>query len=272
MDVLSNKQQEYSNGIPYRNVSDAIETYYYTRDQRIRNQLFYRYMPRVKKQILRYDITFIEKEDLEQIACEYLLKCIDQYDPSFNYSFSIYLYNFIDRTVKELVKDHENQSSISLSDVDIYSNSNLEDRFLAEITSNEVLIEFKKYLENHSEEKATDIVKKIYGIDCEPVGIRDIAKEDGTTASNIHQIKNRFLLYFYFCLPKSHQYYPSKALEKIFVNYTSSAGDLSRKSKTIINHLNLKKMASFMFYGDCDSLKDSHSMFVFEESENRYGK
>lgn len=179
MENLEEKLLRYRENIPYREVQEAFKVFYETRDEKIRENLIMRYMPVTKRIIEKLEIREIENEDLVQMAYEILIKCIDKYNPYNKTLFSIYLvtiikHNFSDSTnVKEF--------DISLTNMEIYSNDDLEKKVIYDIIHNQLFLEFVSLLSQKNQE----VLKLIF------VGYHwiDIAKELNLSKQTIERIK-----------------------------------------------------------------------------------
>ena len=260
MGNLEEKLERYSKNISLREVSDAFKVYYETRDLRIREQLIYRYMPIAKKIILSFGITSAEEEDLEQMSYERLICSIDRYNPYWSTPFSVYLHSKMNQLCK-FNNNEDEQEIISMSDVDIYSNDNLEDNIIEKEVTQEIIVKLKKLFEEYPNYRAKVIFKKIYGMDYEKTTTRQLAKRENISQTALLQKKNRILLYLFLNLPESYQYYPSKIIENMIESSKQSwLLLLSKETKKKIENLNLNNMDHFIFYHSYDSLEDSHKV------------
>jgi len=89
-----------SNRLSRGEVKKLFIKYFQTKDDNIRNILFYNNIHLVKSFILRNNGTLIESdEDLEQTAYMVLLEAIDSFDPFGTLEFTLYLYRLLNSKI-----------------------------------------------------------------------------------------------------------------------------------------------------------------------------
>ena len=188
MENLEGKLAKYRNEIPYRDAHDAFKVFYETRDAKIRENLIIRYMPIVKKVILNLGITDIEEEDLTQIAYEDLIKCIDSYNPYNKSHFQTYVTARI--SWKYYYQSTPRHKDISLTSLEIYSNEDLEEKIINDITKSEIMSILEEIIPKLSD-KQRKVLNDFMNIDECNNGI--IAEDLDLSAERVRQIKNTFL-------------------------------------------------------------------------------
>lgn len=254
MDELVKK---YRDGIPKEELTEAFKVYYDTKDSKIREQLIYRYMPIVKKVVLNYNITTIEKEDLVQMAYEILIRCIDRYNPYEQCQFSTYLYSTIRIINKRYNKKIQNES-ISLSNIEIYSNDDLESNVINKIFIKELYGIIEKMLDEYPNNITLNIFKKLYGINSKKLTPLEISQELNISKQQISQAKNTMLSYLFLEINSKYQYYPSKNVEKVI--YNPYLYKISKYAKDRFKELNIDELEYLIFYDDCNSIENSHEL------------
>lgn len=260
MGNLEEKLERYSKNISLREVSDAFKVYYETRDLRIREQLIYRYMPIAKKIILSFGITSAEEEDLEQMSYERLICSIDRYNPYWSTPFSVYLHSKIGQFSK-INNTNNKMELMSVSEVDIYLNDNLEDNIIENIVTEKLIDKLKDLFDEYPNGRQKDIFKKIYGIDCKRTSVREIEEQEKISHSAIYQIRDKILLYLFLNLPEEYKYYPTEIIVKMINNPSAFWLHIfSKETKWKIKNLNIDSMDYFNYYYSCDGLEDSHKV------------
>ena len=257
MDELVKK---YRDGIPKEELTEAFKVYYDTKDSKIREQLIYRYMPIVKKVVLNYNITTIEKEDLVQMAYEILIRCIDRYNQYEQCQFSTYLYSTIRIINKRYNKKIQNES-ISLSNIEIYSNDDLESNVINKIDNQQLLSAIKKILNEYPNKKSLKIFKMIFGIDCEILQPAQIVEKENISKQRISEIKYTILMNIFISLNSRYRYYPSELLEKIITD--TSANWVIRLPDQVLNQFSeliFNELDYLTIYESCDGIEDSHEL------------
>lgn len=262
MESLDIKIEKYRNNIKVRELTDARKTYFDTKDKKIRENLIFKYMPKIKKIISNSENITIEKEDLEQIAYEVLINCIDNYNPYRKEDFSYYL----DRRVYLIIKKYSAESKrIDLLDVESnLSNDDTEDYIINKIFNEELINIIETIVENYPYKKHSEIFKKIHGINCEIIEKAELARKLNVTYQYIEEIDRKLLLHIYLNLPKEIRYYPSKKLEKIITNPGPRyLHRFSKKLKTKLEQININEMEYITFDSSYITTNNDNSIKKF---------
>ena len=244
MENMEMKLQRYRESIPTREITEAFKTYYETKDKIIRQNLIFRYMPQAKDFAINYGVTTIEPEDLEQIAYETLIKCIDSYNPHTKRAFCNYLMYSINKSIKDYNDEIE---KISLTDVELYSSENFEENLINKIGDEELKKIISELLDSYPNQNHAEIFKKLCITECNT--ITHFCKKEKVSKTLISQAKKSISAYIYLNLPKELQYYPSKIIEKLITD--PSLWFLCITSKSIKNglkNINLKELEYMPFY------------------------
>ena len=184
MENMEMKLQRYRESIPTREITEAFKTYYETKDKIIRQNLIFRYMPQAKDFALNYGVTTIEPEDLEQIAYEALINCVDSYIPDTKRAFSNYLLYSIIRSIN-IIKDKGQK--ISLSEIELYSSENFEENLINKIGDEELKKIINKLLDNYPNQNHAEIFKKLCITEYNT--ITDFCKKEKVSKTLISQAK-----------------------------------------------------------------------------------
>jgi len=195
MDILEQYIMRYRENIPNKEVRDLFSVFYETRDEKIRENLIYRYMSMAKRIILSIGITSIEEEDLEQMAYEYLIQCLDKYNPNLKTDFNGYLYRYIYNKCLKYIRYSE-KGNISLTDLDVFSNECLEEKIINQIEKNELLEYIYLFLEKSSAKKRVEVFKMYYGLDSESMKTFEIVRSNGITKQAVNNYNISLFLYF----------------------------------------------------------------------------
>ena len=252
--------QKYRNGIPKAELTEAFKIYYDTKDLKIREQIIYRYMPLVKKMVLNFNITSIEEEDLVQMAYEILIKCVDKYNPYSKVHFYILLHQRISQ-INTMYNTNNKKENISLSNIDIYSNEDLESNIESKITTDELFDIIKDILDKYPNKNISDIFKKLYGIDSKIMTPVEINKELNISQQRISQVKNIILLHLFLKLSENYNYYPSKEIQKFLYDFSPYwTAQLPKETLVELKEISLYELDYLEFYDDCNSLENSHQL------------
>ena len=234
MENLEGLTIKYRDNIPRKEVQEAFKVYYETKDEKIRENLIYRYMPVAKKTILSLEIKDIEEEDLVQLAYEKLINCIDAYNPYSNVYFINYLIARLN--CKDYYEYISNSQQISLSSLEIYSNENMEERLISDIIKNEVIKfinDFKSNLTPRQREVLNILINK------SDISYTDVAETLGVSLERIRQLEKATCKRLYRAFYAKYPFIASKYSENYGVQEDY-----------------------FPFYYSCDSLEDSHMVFM----------
>ena len=241
-------------------LQQKIIYYAKTRDINTRNELINYYMPACVRVVDKY-ANENNREDLLQTAYEALIKKIDQYDENSNTHISLCITNALEYAIEKEIAKENKINKVSMTDLDIYSNSNLEekiaDKSYVEYLNNQI----KEFLDNNSSYNYIEIFKKLYGVDYKKSTPKEIKKETGLSKQYISLCKIRTLMKIYMLLVKENEYALSEKLEDVlFRNKTLVERTLSKNDAIEIYKLNKKELPDFVYYRDCDEITDSHEL------------
>ena len=162
MENIEIKIEKYRTNINEKSITDAFKVYYETQDRKIRENLIYKYIPKIKKKIS--DIkTNEDKEDIEQMVYEVLINCIDKYNPNKTEKFA----GFLKRKIQiELEKDSTKLERLSISDIETELFNEKRENYITNNTDKKQLInKIKTILKKYPYKEYLKIFKQIYGID-----------------------------------------------------------------------------------------------------------
>lgn len=237
MENLEEKLLRYRENIPYREVQEAFKVFYETRDEKIRENLIMRYMPIVKRIIENFEIKEIEEEDLVQMAYEDLIHYIDSYNPYERSVFSSVIRSYLNSKYSHRFSN--NLENISLNNLEIYSNSSVEDEVIYQITEEELMNLINKLLNTCKGKSNVEVLKLLYGLDGKILSKGEIANLRNITLQRVSQCENYALKYLYRALENKYSFIPSK----LSFQYRKCPTD------------------DFLIYDSYDSLEDSHEVY-----------
>ncbi|MGM9849984.1 MAG: hypothetical protein ACI31V_03710 [Bacilli bacterium] len=215
MENIEIKIEKYRTNINEKSITDAFKVYYETQDRKIRENLIYKYIPKIKKKIS--DIkTNEDKEDIEQMVYEVLINCIDKYNPNKTEKFS----GFLKRKIQiELEKDSTKLERLSISDIETELFNEKRENYITNNTDKKQLInKIKTILKKYPYKEYLKIFKQIYGIDSEKIEKAQLAESLNVTEQYIEVIEKYTLLYIFLNLPKELQKNPSEKIKKMLTN------------------------------------------------------
>lgn len=103
--MSENKKSDFCNNcLSYRDFLDLIKLAQ-NGDLDSKNKLIKLNIGLVRKEIMKYLSSGLDKEDLFQLGCIGLLKAIDRFDPSLGYMFSSYAVPLIDGEIRRFIRD-----------------------------------------------------------------------------------------------------------------------------------------------------------------------
>lgn len=147
-----------------------------------------------------------------------------------------------------------------MTNMEIFSNANLEDMVINAIYQKYLIDSIKSLLSKDRAKKSVDIFRELYGIDCEVQNPKEISEKYGINKQMVSQAKIRLLISIYLSLKKEN-YYPSKLLEGALKSAsTSCVWGITNKNRSIIEKIDFEAMDYLMFYDCFDGLKDSHKV------------
>lgn len=248
--------EKYRKNIPAFEEIEAFKVYYATKDSKIREKLIFRYMPIARRLVLNYNITTVEEEDLIQMSYEALMHCINIYNPYGKISFYLCLYYKIKRMCKKYMTN--GYDNVSLSNIEIYSNEDLESSVIDKIFIKELYGIIEKMLDEYPNNITLNIFKKLYGINSKKLTPLEISQELNISKQQISQAKNTMLSYLFLEINSKYQYYPSKNVEKVI--YNPNLYKISKYAKDRFKELNIDELEYLIFYDDCNSIENSHEL------------
>lgn len=194
-------------------MEDTFKKYYETKDKRIRKKLIFEYMPKAKELIFNYGVTTIEPDDLEQIAYETLIICIDNYSPYTKEDFLDYLTQNIEKNIK---KNNKTMKKISLSNIELCSSENFEENLINKIVEEKLIETLTRLLDDYPNQKHVQIFKRMCLTSCDT--IKEFAQKEKLTKTMIEYIRNCVSAYVYSNLYKEFQYYASEIIKRFIEN------------------------------------------------------
>lgn len=239
-------------------IKDIAKMYYETRDENLRQNLIIHYMPLCQKIVSKY-ANDNNRDDLEQIAYLALIKTIDSYSPNNKLHISSNISKNVNDKIIQALEDHQEVESIS--DIEIYSNTNLEDKILDKIYVRNLAYSVIDYLDKNSSYAYIQVFKQLYGIGCRGKSIKQIMEESGYTRQYINLCEARALGKIYLYLRDKANYIPS---ERIISLIDSPYFRVAISKNTIEELEKVKELScdTLDFYEDCDELKYQHSLLV----------
>ena len=170
---------------------------------KLREELIIQYMPMAERIVLNLGITSIDKEDLTQLAYEALILLLDELIDYKN--FSPYLHHKIEANVKAFKNDYEPVAS-PISEVDIYSNSDVEECVISELSMQYLINLINTILGELKCKKSVEIFKRYYDLNNPKKTYREVATELGISANWVkladysvrRQVRKFFHYYYYY--------------------------------------------------------------------------
>ena len=251
--------QKYRKCIPTAELTNAFKVYYNTKDQKIREQIIYRYMPMVKKMVSNFNIVTHDEEDLFQTAYEILIECVDRYNPYCKTHFYIILRQGISKISRMYGTNRE--KNISLSDIEIYSNDDLEFSIENKLTNDNLLNMIREILDEYPNKTTTNIFRRLYGIDSKIMKPLEICEELNVTPQRVSQVRSIVLLHLFFKLNEDYKYYPSEEIIKFIKDISSYwLSQLPKGTLNALKELDLSELNYLAIYDSCDSIENSHEL------------
>lgn len=251
--------RKYRNNIPTREAIEAFKVYYSTKDKKIREQLIYRYMPLVEKMALKSEYT-VDREDLIQMSYEILIDCIDKYNPYENCHFYVFLHSKVTKTIKRYI-ENRNQEILSLSNLEIYSNTDFETSVINQIDNEQLVLLVKDLLNKYNNKRYANIFKMVYGIDYECMKKTDVAKKENISQSMVELIIQKVLLYLFLNISENYEYYPSEIIMKFIHNdHNCCTHSVPKSFKDMFDNISLDELDYLYFNEDYDRIIDSHEL------------
>jgi hypothetical protein len=239
-----------------RKITKAITRYIDTQDENLKNDIYLYYFEKIDNIISSIKLTEYYKEDFAQDAKEYVINMIDklftlEIQPSLNdtYTYATYINFSLNRFIKKRLEMIEQElENISLNSVEVYSNSNLEDKVTNDVVIEEIINTINILKNTSKNKKSYERLQKRYGIGCNPRNASQIAREEGVARNSVIVSINRAIATLYATLNNKYEYamLDKEAIE-LYKPYNS---------KNIIEFQ--EKLEEYPFYNDYDSISDSH--------------
>ena len=239
-----------------RKITEAIKKCIDTQDENLKNDIYLYYFEKIDNIISSIKLTEYYKEDFAQDANEYVINMIDKLltlerQPSFNdtYTYATYINFNLNRFIKKRLEMIEQElENISLSSIEVYSNSNLEDKATNDVVIEEIINTINILKNTTKNKKSYERLQKRYGIGCNPRNTSQIAKEEGVARNSAIISINRALATLYATINNKYEYAMlDKETIELYKPYNS---------KSIINIQ--ENLEEYPFYNDYDSISDSH--------------
>ena len=261
MDNLQAKLIKYQKSISLREITDALKVYHETGDLKVRQNIIYRYMPLVKKQVLSFNIIGVESEDLEQMAYLALIRCVDKFNPYGKRSFTACIFSAIS-SINEKFNSFEETVNLSLTNLDIYSNDILEISIVDNISKEKMVNQIIQLLEEYPNQRSAKMFKLFYGINSTEMDFYDITDQERVSHQYFYDEVTKILLYLFLKLNSDYGYYPSKKIEKfLFDNKLLLSGHrLPKEYLDELKKVSLDELDYLVLYSEDDLIKDSHEL------------
>lgn len=239
-----------------RKITKAITKCIDTQDENLKNDIYLYYFEKIDNIISSIKLTEYYKEDFAQDAKEYVINIIDklfalEIQPSFNdtYTYATYINFSLNRFIKKRLEIIEQElENISLNSVEVYSNSNLEDKVTNDVVIEEIINTINILKDTSKNKKSYERLQKRYGIGCNPRNASQIAKEEGVARNSVIVSINRAIATLYATINDKYEYAMlDKDAIEIYKPYNS---------KNMIE--SQEKLEEYPFYNDYDSISDSH--------------
>ena len=232
-----------------------LREYCVTRDPKLRDQVIREYMSSAETVIRNLGETGIEQDDLLQIAYEALINSIDEIkDPGY---FNQLLRSKIIVAINTYRKDYSFVDH-SLSEVEVVSNSNLEERIINDQQTKEMIDKFYETLNSYNGKRAIEVFKQYYGIGCEPMNSMELAKKYKISHQAVNGLISNLLVYIFLRM-QEFGYSPSKKI-KILADHSHSLRIRVMDSFLIYCVVRTNKFeGELTFYRDFDTPRDTHT-------------
>lgn len=251
-----------TNEISGKGISKIIDLYLKSRDEDIKNSIFLYYYSKIDEKVDELDLSKEDKEDLSQDIKEYITRKIIgllnneiKITNASPYMYSVYIFNYITKRLVKKVKDlNERVECVSLNTIDVYSNSDLENKIINKVITEDMLDRLFSECESENIKNNYEKVKKYFGINCVPRSTGKIAKEYKTSRTATEFAIKRVLLTMYAISIKENKYKREQKIDQF-----NCRPHYPYKLKDIYNIKTIKEdMEYFPFYYDCDELSDTH--------------
>ena len=250
MKGIEEKILKYRDSIKEREISDAVNVYYYTKDCIIRDNIVDRYYPLIKKIIDKRNL-MCDKDDLFQDCVLLLYRALDNYSPSNKTQFTNYIFNNINHYIEMCELNRED--NISLSSIDIKANNDLEEDVIDRCNTYELLDSIYDLFMEYENKRHVEIFKYFYGLGRNRKNSSEIAKMYNISHQAVLLSVNKLLLFLYFKLHDKFNFYPS---DKVIGNIDLYSSVIKYKDRA--RCLRFSTMDSYEYIQNNDDLSNSH--------------
>ena len=164
-----------------KTITGLVPEYIKTGNEELKEIIYSKYFKIIDKKLSTLNISKEDKEDLSQSLKEYMFIAINRVltlevkPKSYVTYLGVLLHDKLNCLLKELKQDN---NTISLNTIDVYSNENLIKKVENNIIKEDVIQTLIK-LKNTTKNKDYTRLIKYYGIGCYPKTMTDISNEEG---------------------------------------------------------------------------------------------